>query len=110
MRKYQSETHILCAIAGAELPQTVPPADPSLLPKIEAAQFQPYLQACSSRMAKYEAARSRQLKDRKAEEESSFTPGDGLAEALCVVPAMFFKEDFSLARWDSIVYLDLTSV
>lgn len=86
---------------GADLPLEITPANPALLPKIEEAQFRPYLQACSSRLSKFESARNRRVRDQQTEEESSFTPGDGLAEALCVVPAMFFKEDFSLARQPS---------
>lgn len=84
-------------IAGADLPLTVPPADPTMLPKIDAAQFQPYLQACASRLARFEAVR--QSEAAVPEQDRVFTRGDGLAEALCVVPSMFFKDDFSLARW-----------
>ncbi len=31
--------------------------------------------------------------------QGGFTPGDGLVEAMKSVPAMFFKDDFSLARY-----------
>lgn len=80
---------------------TLPPADLTLLPRVDPSEFEPYLKSCASRLPKFEAARQKRISDSEIEERDNFTPGNGLAEALRVVPAMFFKDDFSLARWGS---------
>ena len=69
-----------------------------MLPPIDASQFQPYLQACATRLARFRSVRDSKASEQQTEQDRAFTPGDGLAEALSVVPAMFFKDDFSLAR------------
>ena len=92
---------VICQVhcAGSDLPLNVPPPDPNRLPIVEAASFQTYLQAHSSRLSKFEAALSAKQANAARELDRDFTPGDGLVEAMRIVPSMFFKDDFSLARW-----------
>jgi len=48
---------------------------------------------------RFEALQAAKATEPGVEGGRGFTPGDGLVEAMKSVPAMFFKDDFSLARY-----------
>ena len=50
---------------------------------------------------RFEALQAAKAAEPSTEGARDFTPGDGLVEAMKSVPAMFFKDDFSLARHES---------
>ncbi|KAK9833584.1 hypothetical protein WJX81_008635 [Elliptochloris bilobata] len=97
---------VMCAWpfgGGSDLPLVPPPLAPGVLPEVNRADFERYRRNYAAKFQRFEGVRRANEAFRAAASDLApgqvrHAAGEGLVLAMRQVPAVFFTEDFSLAR------------